>query len=43
MKEYCKRAQSSPANEPLYEDIPKVVPGLNGSFACKRALVAMLI
>lgn len=31
------------ANEPLYEDIPKVVPGLKGSaWACKRELVKML-
>ena len=31
------------ANEPLYEDIPKVVPGLKGSVhACKRALVQLL-
>ncbi|HEY0256300.1 MAG TPA: sugar-binding protein [Candidatus Methylacidiphilales bacterium] len=31
------------ANEPLYEDIPKVVPGLKGStWACKRELVQML-
>jgi hypothetical protein len=30
-------------NEPAYEDVPKVVPGLKGSeHACKRALVAML-
>ena len=30
-------------NEPLYEDIPKVVPSLKGSaFACKRVLVQML-
>ena len=31
------------ANEPIYEDIPKVVPGLKGSaWACKHALAAML-
>ena len=30
-------------NEPLYEDIPKVVPGLKGSdWACKRVLVQQL-
>ncbi|MBV9468992.1 MAG: hypothetical protein JOZ57_07070, partial [Abitibacteriaceae bacterium] len=29
-------------NEPLYEDIPKVVPTLKGTFACKRRLVQML-
>jgi hypothetical protein len=30
-------------NEPLYEDIPKVIPGLKGStYACKRELVQML-
>ncbi|MEJ0000428.1 MAG: sugar-binding protein [Verrucomicrobiota bacterium] len=29
-------------NEPLYEDIAKVVPGLKGTWACKRALVAQL-
>jgi hypothetical protein len=29
-------------NEPIYEDIPKVVPTLKGTFACKRALVKML-
>ncbi|MBI5831420.1 MAG: hypothetical protein HZB16_03810 [Armatimonadetes bacterium] len=29
-------------NEPAYEDIPKVVPTLDGKHACKRALVAML-
>ena len=30
-------------NEPAYEDVPKVVPGLKGSeHACKRALVEML-
>lgn len=30
------------ANEPLYEDLPKVLPTLNGKFACKRRLVQML-
>lgn len=29
-------------NEPIYEDIPKVVPTLKGTFACKRRLVQML-
>mgnify|MGYP000915943200 CR=1 FL=1 len=29
-------------NEPAYEDIPKVVPTLNGKYACKRALVDLL-
>jgi len=29
-------------NEPAYEDIPKVVPTLKGTFACKRRLVQML-
>jgi hypothetical protein len=30
-------------NEPLYEDIPKVVPSLKGTtYACKRALVQLL-
>ncbi len=29
-------------NEPLYEDIPRVVPGLDGRHACKRELVKML-
>lgn len=29
-------------NEPLYEDIPRVVPTLGGKFACKRRLVQML-
>ncbi len=29
-------------NEPLYEDLPKVVPTLKGSFAIKRRLVQML-
>ncbi|MDQ3815112.1 MAG: beta-galactosidase, partial [Armatimonadota bacterium] len=29
-------------NEPLYEDIPKVVPSLKGTFACKRRLVQLL-
>jgi hypothetical protein len=29
-------------NEPLYEDIPRVVPTLPAKYACKRALVAML-
>ncbi|MDE1170098.1 MAG: sugar-binding protein [Verrucomicrobium sp.] len=30
------------ANEPLYEDIPRVVPGLKADHACKRELVAEL-
>jgi hypothetical protein len=30
------------SNEPIYEDIPKVVPQLDGTFACKRHLVQML-
>jgi len=30
------------ANEPLYEDVPKVVPKLKGDHACKRELVAFL-
>ncbi len=31
------------SNEPLYEDLPKVIPGLKGStWACKRELVRML-
>ena len=29
-------------NEPLYEDLPKVLPTLSGKFACKRRLVAAL-
>ena len=29
-------------NEPLYEDIPKVIPTLGGKWACKRELVANL-
>ena len=29
-------------NEPLYEDIPKVIPTLNGKYACKLRLVQML-
>ncbi len=29
-------------NEPLYEDIPKVVPTLDSDYACKRRLVRML-
>ena len=29
-------------NEPLYEDLPKVIPTLKGSFAVKRRLVQML-
>ena len=29
-------------NEPLYEDIPRVIPRLNGTFACKRRLVSEL-
>ncbi len=30
------------ANEPLYEDLPKVLPTLGGKYACKRRLVQML-
>jgi len=30
-------------NEPLYEDIPRVVPTLNGTYTCKRRLVASLM
>ena len=30
------------SNEPLFEDVPKVVPTLDGTHACKRELVAML-
>jgi len=30
------------SNEPIYENIPKVVPGLDASYACKRRLVRML-
>ncbi len=29
-------------NEPLYQDIPRVVPTLKGEWACKRRLVEML-
>ena len=29
-------------NEPLYEKLPKVLPTLDGKFACKRRLVRML-
>ena len=29
-------------NEPIYEDIPKVVPTLKGTYSCKRVLVRML-
>lgn len=29
-------------NEPIYEDIPKVVPTLKGTYACKKRLVQML-
>lgn len=30
------------SNEPLYEDVPHVVPRLNRKYACKRKLVALL-
>ena len=30
------------ANEPLFEDLPKVLPSLTGKFACKRRLVQAL-
>ncbi|SDT95096.1 Carbohydrate family 9 binding domain-like [Verrucomicrobium sp. GAS474] len=30
------------ANEPLYEDLPKVIPALKADHACKRELVAFL-
>ena len=30
------------ANEPLYEDLPRAIPALNGKFACKRRLAQML-
>ena len=30
------------ANEPLYEDLPRAIPALNGKFACKRRLTQML-
>ncbi len=30
------------SNEPIYEDIPKIVPTLKGNFACKRVLVHLL-
>ena len=30
------------SNEPLFEDVPKVVPTLDATHACKRELVAML-
>ena len=30
------------ANEPFYEDIPRVVPTLNSTFPCKRRLAQML-
>jgi len=29
-------------NEPLYEDLPKVIPTLNGKFACKQRLAQAL-
>ncbi|MCX7046141.1 MAG: beta-galactosidase [Candidatus Sumerlaeota bacterium] len=30
------------ANEPLYEDIPRAIPTLNGKYACKQRLAQML-
>ena len=30
------------ANEPIYENIPHIVPTLKGDFACKRKFVQML-
>ena len=30
------------ANEPLYEDLPRAIPALNGKFACKRRLTQMV-
>jgi len=29
-------------NEPLYEDLPRAIPALDGKFACKKRLVEML-
>jgi len=29
-------------NEPLYENLPRAIPALNGKFACKRRLVQVL-
>ena len=29
-------------NEPLYEDLPRAIPALDGKFACKRRLVQVL-